>query len=64
VAELAAAMLQVGTDPTLRQALCRAGKEQAKKFSWKRSAAALLTVLHDVVEEENSLITVDEKTKS
>lgn len=47
VAGLAAAMLRVGSDATFRQALCRAGKAQAKKFSWRRSAATLLTVLQD-----------------
>ncbi len=47
VAGFAAAMLRVASDPVLRQALGRAGKEQARKFSWRRSAAALLTVLHE-----------------
>jgi glycosyltransferase involved in cell wall biosynthesis len=64
VAGLATAMLRVGTEPAFRQALCRAGKEQAKKFSWKRSAATLLTVLHDAVGERNSLVAVDEKPQN
>jgi len=55
VAGLATTMLRVGTDPALRQALGRAGKEQAGKFSWWRSAAALLTVLHEAAGDEERL---------
>jgi glycosyltransferase involved in cell wall biosynthesis len=53
VAGLATAMLRVGIDPGLRQELCCKGKEQVKKFSWERSAAALLAVLHDAAKERH-----------
>jgi glycosyltransferase involved in cell wall biosynthesis len=47
VAEFAMAMLQVAADPVLRHALGETGKTRAAQFSWRRSAATLLTVLRD-----------------
>jgi glycosyltransferase involved in cell wall biosynthesis len=58
---LAVAMQRVSADASLRTMLCQAGKEQARKFSWERSAAALLAVLHDVVEERSPLLAVQKE---
>jgi glycosyltransferase involved in cell wall biosynthesis len=58
---LAIAMLRVSADAILRTKLCQAGKEQARKFSWERSAAALLAVLHEVVEERSPLLAVQKE---
>jgi hypothetical protein len=54
-------MQRVSADASLRTRLCQAGKEQARKFSWERSATALLAVLHDVVEERSPLLAVQKE---
>jgi hypothetical protein len=41
--------------------LCQAGKEQARQFSWERSAAALLAVFREVVEERSPLLAVQKE---
>ena len=48
---LAQAMLQLAADTPQREALRQAGKEQAQKYSWRRSAQLFLAVLHDVVRQ-------------
>ena len=47
--ELADAMLNVVRDRVLRDNLIRLGKEQAKKFSWKKTAQATLNVYRSVI---------------
>jgi len=48
---LAAVMIRIASDPDVRQSLCQAGKARVRQFSWRRSAAAFLGMLHKVVEE-------------
>lgn len=43
--ELAAAMVKIVTDETLRTTLSAAGREQASQFSWDASASSVLSIL-------------------
>lgn len=49
-AALATAMCRVSADRALRARLAAAGLVQAERFSWSRSAAELLALLHEVAE--------------
>lgn len=50
-ASIAAAMVQLLTDENLRQELIRKGYENAKRFSWDRSAEKLDEIIEKVVAE-------------
>ena len=47
--ELAEAMLNIVRDRVLRDNLIFKGKEQASKFSWKKTAQATLNVYRSVI---------------
>jgi glycosyltransferase involved in cell wall biosynthesis len=53
--ELADAMLNVVRDRVLRDNLIRLGKEQAKKFSWKKTAQATLNVYRSVIYSSSTI---------
>jgi alpha-1,3-rhamnosyl/mannosyltransferase len=48
---IAAAMLRLTEDETLRARLAEAGPRQAAKYSWKTAAEGTLETLHGAVEK-------------
>jgi len=50
VEEIAEGMARVASDPTLRRELADKGLKHARQFSWQRSAAETLSVLHEVAQ--------------
>jgi glycosyltransferase involved in cell wall biosynthesis len=48
VAEIAAAMARIASEPGLRERLAKAGLRQAARFSWETCASEVLAILRKV----------------